>query len=116
MAAQRRLRPEQILEVSPSNRPIAFPYTKLMVANASVNQGAAFIVTSLAQREGAGVAEAQLVYVGRGAAAREPGDVLARDRLDRSLSLEASLRNALAFNGICERRSRLRRTLFLLSR
>jgi len=91
---------EQILDVSPANRPIAFPYTKLMVANASVNQGAAFIVTSLAKAKVAGVAETQLVYVGRGAAAREPGDVLARDRLDRSLSLEASLRGALGFNGL----------------
>lgn len=91
---------EQILDVSLANRPIAFPYTKLMVANASVNQGAAFIVTSLAKAKAAGVAEAQLVYVGRGAAAREPGDVLARDRLDRSLSLEASLRGALGFNGL----------------
>src|SRR5690606_27482309 len=91
---------EQVLDVSPNNRPIAFPYTKLMVANAAVNQGAAFIVTSLAQAKAAGVAEARLVYVGRGAAAREPGDVLARDRLDRSLSLESSLRSALSFNGI----------------
>lgn len=94
------LTPGQILETSPGNRPIAFPYTKLMVANASVNQGAAFVVTSLARAKAAGVPETKLVYIGRGAAAREPGDVLARDRLDRSLSLEASLRNALAFNGL----------------
>lgn len=92
--------PGQILDVSASNRPIAFPYTKLMVANASVNQGAAFIVTSLAQAKAAGVAETRLIYVGRGAAAREPGDVLARDRVNRSLSLEASLRGALQFNGV----------------
>lgn len=88
----------QIIEASPNNRPIAFPYTKLMVANASVNQGAAFIVTSLARAKAAGLAE--LVYVGRGAAAREPGDVLTRDRLDRSLSLETSLRRALSHNGL----------------
>lgn len=92
--------PEQVLVVSPSNRLIAFPYTKLMVANASVNQGAAFIVTSLARAKAHGLAETQLVYVGRGAAAREPGDVLARDRVDRSLSLEASLQGALRINGI----------------
>lgn len=91
---------EQILDVSPANRPIAFPYTKLMVANASVNQGAAFIVASLARTKAAGISETQLVYVGRGAAAREPGDVMARDRVDRSLSLEASLRGALRFNSL----------------
>lgn len=94
------LPPEQILDVSPANRPIAFPYTKLMVANASVNQGAAFIVTSLAKAKAAGIAETLLVYIGRGAAAREPGDVLARDRLDRSPSLELSLQRALALNGL----------------
>jgi acetyl-CoA C-acetyltransferase len=92
------LAPDQILETSPGNRPIAFPYTKLMVANASVNQGAGFIVTSFARAKAAGISEARLVYVGRGAAAREPGDVLARDRMDRSLSLEASLREVLRFN------------------
>lgn len=91
---------EEIAAASPNNRPIAFPYTKLTVANASVNQGAGFIVTSLARAKAAGAAEERLVYVGRGAAAREPGDVLARDRLDRSLSLEASLRGALAFNSL----------------
>ena len=71
-----------------------------MVANASVNQGAGFIVTSLAKAKTAGVSEQHLIYVGCGAAAREPGDVLARDRLDRSLSLEASLQGALRLNGL----------------
>jgi len=71
-----------------------------MVANASVNQGAAFIVTSLAKAKAASIAETQLVYIGRGAAAREPGDVLARDRIDRSLSLEVSLQRALTLNGL----------------
>lgn len=94
------LTPGDILAVTPDNRPIAFPYTKLMVANASVNQGAGFIVASLAKAKAMGVPEAQLIYVGRGAAAREPNDVLARDRLNRSLSLDAVLRQALAFNGL----------------
>jgi acetyl-CoA C-acetyltransferase len=89
-----------ILAVTPDNRPIAFPYTKLMVANAAVNQGAGFIVASLARAKSMGVDEGQLVYVGRGAAAREPGDILARDRFDRSVSLESALRDALSFNGL----------------
>lgn len=92
------LSPADILTVSADNRPIAFPYTKLMVANSSVNQGAGFIVASLAKAKAMGVPEARLIYVGRGAAAREPGDTLVRDRIDRSLSLETSLRSALAFN------------------
>jgi acetyl-CoA C-acetyltransferase len=65
-----------------------------------VNQGAGFIVASLAKAKQMGVREDRLVYVGAGAAAREPGDVLARDTYDHSASLEASLRGALELNGL----------------
>lgn len=91
---------EEILEVSPRNRPISFPYTKLTVANAAVNQGAAFIVTSLAEARRRGVPEERLVYVGHGAAAHENYDPLLRDRYDRSPSLETSIQKAMAFNGL----------------
>jgi acetyl-CoA C-acetyltransferase len=94
------LEPEDILAPTSDNRPIAFPYTKLMVANASVNQGAGFIVTSLAKAKAMGVPETQLIYVGRGAAAREPGDILARDRYDHSSSMRAAMTRALSFNGL----------------
>ncbi len=47
--------PEAIVTPSADNRRIAFPYNKLMVANSSVNQGAGFIVTSLAAALEAGV-------------------------------------------------------------
>jgi acetyl-CoA C-acetyltransferase len=90
--------PEDVLDVSPQNRPIAFPYTKLMVANASVNQGAGFIVTSLAKARAMGAREDRLVFVGYGAAAREPSDVLAREGYDRSIALETALRKTLEFN------------------
>lgn len=97
---RRPLAPADILTLSADNRPIAFPYTKLMVANASVNQGAGFIVASLAKAKAMGVRADRLIFVGAGAAAREPGDILARDRYDRSSSMEAVIRNALAFNNI----------------
>jgi acetyl-CoA C-acetyltransferase len=92
--------PDEILEVSPSNRPIAFPYNKLMVANSSVNMGAAFIVTSLAVARAAGIAEDRLVHVGLGAAANEPDDVLAREGYDRSIGLETAITRTLALNGL----------------
>jgi len=90
--------PEDILQPSADNRPIAFPYNKLMVANSSVNQGAGFIVTSLAAAREKGVPEDRLIYVGRGAAAHEADDVLARDRYDRTAAMEVSLRRALELN------------------
>ena len=61
------------------NRPIAFPYNKLMVANPMVNQGAAILLTSLARAREAGIAEERLVYLWAGAAAVEPRDYLNRD-------------------------------------
>lgn len=89
---------DDILTISEDNRPIAFPYSKLMVANASVNQGAAFIVTSLAAARRRGIAEDRLAYVGFGAAANEPNSIMARDRFDRSASMVTSLTRALALN------------------
>lgn len=91
---------EAIVTPSADNRPIAFPYNKLMVANSSVNQGAGFIVTSLAAARAAGLPEDRLVYVGAGAAAHEPGDYLRRDRYDRSVSMTVSLERALSLNGV----------------
>lgn len=91
---------EDILAASPQNRPIAFPYTKLMVANASVNQGAGFILASLAKARAMGVDDHCLVFVGYGAAAREPSDVLARESYTRSVALETALAKTLEFNGL----------------
>jgi len=91
---------EAIGTAGPENRPIAFPYTKLMVANSAVNQGAGFLVTSLNAARARGIAEDRLIYVGRGAAAHEPADFLARDRYDRSPGMEVSLRQALASNAL----------------
>ncbi|HQT53366.1 MAG: acetyl-CoA acetyltransferase [Phenylobacterium sp.] len=92
--------PEAIVTPSADNRRIAFPYNKLMVANSSVNQGAGFIVTSLAAALEAGVPERRLVYVGAGAAAHEPSDYLRRDRYDRSVSMAVSLNRAMELNGV----------------
>lgn len=90
----------EIVTPGPENRPLAHPYTKLMVANSSVNQGAGFIVTSLAEARRRGVPDAQLVYVGMGAAAMETLDPLERDRYDRSTSMSLSLTRALELNGV----------------
>jgi acetyl-CoA C-acetyltransferase len=96
----RRCTPQEITTPSPENRPIAHPYTKLMVANAAVNQGAAVIVTSLDRAREAGIAEDRLIYLWAGAGAREPDDFLRRDRYDRSASMAAVLEQTLARNGL----------------
>jgi len=83
-----------------NNRPIAFPYTKLQVANSSVNQGAGFIVTSLAEASRRGIPDNRLVYVGYGAAAHESGNFLARDRYDSSPSLATSIERTMQLNAV----------------
>lgn len=90
--------PEAVLASGEGNRPIAFPYNKLMVANASVNQGAGFIVASLAEARRRGVPESRIIYVGMGAAAKEAGSILKRDRYDRSVSMDTAIRRTLQLN------------------
>lgn len=91
---------EEVVTPSDRNRSIAFPYTKLQVANSSVNQGAGFIVTSLAEARRRGVDEARLVYVGHGAAAHESENFLERDSYAASPSLAVSIERCLEMNGI----------------
>lgn len=85
---------------SPDNRPIAHPYTKLMIANSRVNQGAALIVTSLADARRAGLADDDLVYIGAGAAAHEPDEILMRDGFAASAGMRASILGALETNAM----------------
>lgn len=91
---------DQIITPTEQNRPISFPYTKFMVANSAVNQGAGFIVTSLAEAKKRGIAEERLVYVGQGANANEPGDFLKRDDYTHSSSMTKTLTRALELNGL----------------
>lgn len=97
---RRALPPEAITTPDVNNRPIAFPYTKLMVANASVNQGAGFLVASLAEARRAGLPEHRLVHIGLGAAAHETDAILARDRFDASASMAAVLEAIMAANHV----------------
>jgi acetyl-CoA C-acetyltransferase len=92
--------PADILRFDERNRPIAFPYSKLMVANSSVNQGAGFLVASLAEARRRGIPEDRLIYVGMGAAAKEPPSILRRDRYNGSVSMETSINRTLALNGM----------------
>jgi acetyl-CoA C-acetyltransferase len=97
-----RTRREAVEIVTPSaaNRPLAHPYRKLQVANSAVNQGAGFIVTSLARARAAGIADHRLAFVGHGAAAHEPDDVLARDGFAGSAGMRVSLEETLRANAL----------------
>ena len=88
---KRRFTPEEITKPSRDNRLIAWPYTKLMVANPTVNMGGALLMTSLARARAAGIAEQKLVHVTGGASAEEPRDYLERDQFIESHAQNAVL-------------------------
>src|ERR1700722_6905730 len=69
---------DEITTPTPDNRLIAWPYTKLMVANPTVNMGGAILMTSLAKARAAGISENRLIYPLGGASAEEPRDYLLR--------------------------------------
>src|SRR5205823_6380505 len=54
---KKRFTSDDITHPTPENRLIAWPYTKLMVANPTVNMGGAVLLTSLAKARAAGVPE-----------------------------------------------------------
>lgn len=90
---------QDIQTSGPDNRMIAWPYPKLMVANPSVNQAAAVIVTSLATARAAGVPEDRIVHLWGGAAAAEADDYLQRDRFDHCPAQAATLSKAVEIAG-----------------
>jgi acetyl-CoA C-acetyltransferase len=97
---QKPLTPSDIVTADEDNRPIAFPYQKRMVANASVNQGAAFIVTSLQIALDAGIAEDRIVHIGMGAAAHEAHNILKRDHYAEAKGMRVTIEETMKRNGV----------------
>jgi len=96
---KRRFTADEITTPTPDNRLIAWPYTKLMVANPTVNMGAAILLTSLASARQAGIAEDRLVHVWGGASAEEPRDYLIRDQFYESHAQNAVLKAVMGLAG-----------------
>jgi acetyl-CoA C-acetyltransferase len=70
-----------------------------MVANPSVNMGAALLMTSLARARAAGIAEDRLIYPLGGASAEEPRDYLLRDQFYESHPQNAVLKAVMDLVG-----------------
>ncbi|HVW68036.1 MAG TPA: enoyl-CoA hydratase-related protein [Steroidobacteraceae bacterium] len=94
----RHLTAQEIVTPTARNRPIAYPYRKLQVAQIGVNQGAAVILTHLEAARSWGIPEHRLIYVWSGAGAQEPADFLKRDAYTHSSAMERVLRRALEVN------------------
>jgi acetyl-CoA C-acetyltransferase len=96
---RRHFSPEEITTPTPENRLIAWPYTKLMVANPMVNMGGAVLMTSLAKARAGGISEDRLVHVRGGASAEESRDYLERDQFIESHAQNAVLEAVMELAG-----------------
>jgi acetyl-CoA C-acetyltransferase len=76
--------PDAIVSPGPGNRMVSFPYPKLCTANMQVDQGAAFIVCSVAAARAAGVPEERWVFPLAGADANDHWFISERPELHRS--------------------------------
>ena len=81
---RKSLSAEEIRTPSPSNRPVSYPYTKLMNSNNSVDQGAALILTSVGKARELGIAEDRWVYPHAGTEAWDHLYVSERENLHSS--------------------------------
>ncbi len=79
---------EEITIPSTTNRMIAEPYTKLMVANLPVDQGAALIICSMAAAVSAGVSRDAMIFPIAHAQGDDPHFISDRPDLGRSPAIE----------------------------
>ena len=90
---------DELITVTESNRMIAEPYPRLMVARDQVNQGAAALLMSVEAARRLGVPEGQWVYL-HGRADLEEQALLQRPDLGHAPSAVLAVRGALEMAGI----------------
>lgn len=91
---------ETIRTLSADNRPISFPYPKLMNSNNRVDQGAALLICSVATARRLGIPQSKWVYAWSGTDAHDHLHVSHRDRLDTSPAIRIAGRRALELAGL----------------
>jgi len=92
--------PAEIVEPTPDNRMVAFPYTKLMTSIMDVDMAAGLLLASDATANELGVPAGRRVYLRGWGYARDPDYVAERRHLWRSAAMAAASRAALAGAGI----------------
>jgi acetyl-CoA C-acetyltransferase len=90
---------DEIAEVTPANRLIGFPYTKLMNANLTVDQSAALLMCSAEVAADAGIPRERWVFPWAGGDAHDHWWVSERADLHSSPAIRAAGRAALAHAG-----------------
>ncbi len=87
--------PSEIVDTSPENRMVVFPYTKRMCANIDVDQSASVLMCSYETARAAGIADDRLVFLHAGADAHDHWWVTTRASLARSVAIGAATHAAL---------------------
>jgi acetyl-CoA C-acetyltransferase len=91
---------EELTRIEPSNRMVATPYPKNLVAIMEVDMASAAILTSHEKADALGVPKDRRVYLRGWSHAQDPLYVAEREALWRSIAMEESSRAALAGAGI----------------
>ena len=91
---------DTIATVTPSNRPVASPYPKLMTSNLDVDQGGAVIMCSVAAAEAAGVPRDRWVFPWAGVGVGDPWHATNRWAFDESPGMRTAGRRTLELAGI----------------
>ncbi|MEZ5652184.1 MAG: acetyl-CoA acetyltransferase [Burkholderiaceae bacterium] len=91
---------ETIATPGPDNPFIGFPYTRLMNANAFIDQSAAVIMTSVAKARELGIAEDRWVFLHGCADGHDHWFLTERERVDEAPAMKAVFAKALAMAGI----------------
>jgi acetyl-CoA C-acetyltransferase len=92
--------PDELTQVTPANRVVAHPYTKLVTSCMDVDQAAAFVVASGQAADRLGIPPDRRVHVRGWAEARDPDYVAEHDELWRSPAMAAAFDRALAQAGV----------------
>lgn len=98
--ARQPLDAEAIVEATPENRMVAYPYTKAMCANPQVDMGAAVIVMSVAEAIAAGVDRDRMVFPLSSATGHDTVELLQRRRFDRVPAIAPTAQAALDAAGV----------------
>jgi len=91
---------EEIRTISERNRPVSFPYPKLMNSNSNVDQGAALIMCSRAKAQALGIPEEKWIYPWAGTDAHDHYFVSNRDNLYTSPAIRTAGRRVLELAGL----------------
>jgi acetyl-CoA C-acetyltransferase len=96
---QRTYSPDELITVTPDNRMVGYPYTKLLNSNNNVEQGAGLILCSVEKARSLGIGEDRWVFPHAGADAHDHWFVSNRAELFESPAIRTAGRAALELAG-----------------